>query len=79
MANVRIYAKFKKFEDKKWSTRYQEVDEDDEIIEEDEWRAMKVGAFYLRKSTELGKNPPEFIEMEVRAFQAVVPKEGGGS
>jgi len=75
---VKIYAKFKKFEDKKWSTRYQEVDENDEIISEDNWREMLVGAFYLRKATPLGKEAPEFIEMEVRAFQAALPKTGGG-
>jgi hypothetical protein len=56
---------FRKFEAKKWSTRYNECNEHGEDISDD-FRNTLVGAIYVKHSTDIGKADPEFIEVEIK-------------
>ena len=59
---------FRKFEDKKWSTRYNECDANGNDISTD-IRNTQIGAIYIKKDSEIGKLSPEIIEVEIRKIK----------
>jgi hypothetical protein len=62
-----MIVRFKKAEPKKWSTRYNEVDDSLNDIS-DEWPLTKIGSVYIKHATPIGKLSPEYIEVTVSVF-----------
>jgi len=60
--------RFKKYEGKKWSTRYHEIDENGVDISE-EWKQTKIGTIYVKHDTPVGRASPDVIEVTVKVVE----------